>query len=161
MWEAVKGRSFSHFSTDHAPSTKEQKTTGDIWDAPFGLPGIDTTLPFLIDAALSGRIELSDVVDLYSYRPALRYGLTPSKGLLTRGSDADLVLVDPRSSWTVQDADIISKAGWSPYSGTTFQGRVVATYLRGEEIARDGASNDARSGRFLPGAGAINRGGPP
>lgn len=159
MWDLVRRRSFSHFSTDHAPSTMEQKTSGDIWDAPFGLPGIDTTLAFLVDAALSGRIELSDVVDLYSHRPAVRYGLAPSKGVLEPGSDADLVLIDPDSSWTVTDSDVISKAGWSPYSGRTFRGRAVATYLRGQEIARDGKPHDQRTGRFIHGLGAEHEGG--
>jgi dihydroorotase len=85
--------------------------------------------------------------------PAERYGLAPRKGRLAPGSDADLVLVDPDATWTVADADILSKAGWSPYSGRTFQGRVVATYLRGTEIARDSVPHDERSGSFIPGPG--------
>ena len=153
MWDAVRSGAFSHFSTDHAPSTLAQKGQGGIWDAPFGLPGIDTTFPFLLDAALSGRIGLEDVARLYSLAPAVRYGLAPRKGAIAVGADADLVLVDPEAAWTVSDADVLSKAGWSPYAGTTFRGRVAATFLRGEEIARDGEPHDARTGRFLAGAG--------
>ncbi|HEY6628627.1 MAG TPA: amidohydrolase family protein [Acidimicrobiia bacterium] len=147
MWDAVVDRRFSHFSTDHAPSTVEQKEAGDFWSAPFGLPGLDTTLPFLLDAALSGRIGLHDLARLYAAAPAARYGL--SKGVLAPGSDADLVLVDPTGSWTVRDEDILSKAGWSPFSGKTLQGRVVATFLRGVEVARDGRCHDLRTGRFI------------
>lgn len=146
MWAAVRAGRFSHFSTDHAPSTLAQKRA-DFWEAPFGLPGLDTTLPFLIDAALGGRISMSDVVRLYATAPALRYGL--AKGVIEVGADADLVLVDPEGSWTVANQDIISKAGWSPYAGRTFLGKVVATYLRGEEIARDGRCHDLRTGRFI------------
>lgn len=153
MWAAVQTGAFSHFSSDHAPSTLDQKQSGDFWDAPFGLPGLDTTFPFLLDAALSGQIEVEDVARLYSHAPATRYGLAPRKGAIAVGSDADLVLVDPTASWTLHDRDVISKAGWSPYSGRTFQGSVVATYLRGEEIARDGLPHDQRTGQFLHGAG--------
>lgn len=147
MWNAVRDGRFTLFSTDHAPSTKDQKTAGDIWDAPFGLPGLDTTLPFLIDAALSGRLTLSDVVRLYSTQPARQYRL--AKGTLDVGADADIVIVDPAGSWEVNGSDVVSKAGWSPYEGRTLAGRVVATYLRGDLIASDGVPGDARTGRFI------------
>jgi dihydroorotase (multifunctional complex type) len=149
MWEAVRSGAFSHFSTDHAPSTIAQKTAGDFWAAPFGLPGLDTTLPFLLDAALNGTIELADVARLYSHAPAVRYGLSAHKGDIRVGGDADLVVVDPAGEWSVSDDDIISKAGWSPYSGRVFRGRIVATYLRGVEIARDGVAHDGRRGFFV------------
>jgi dihydroorotase (multifunctional complex type) len=147
MWQAVTESRFSFFSTDHAPSTMEQKTKAGFWEAPFGLPGLDTTMPFLIDAALRGRMDLTDVVRLYSTEPARWYRL--AKGRLGPGADADFVLVDPEGSWTVEGADVISKAGWSPYAGRTFQGRVVATYLRGVEVARHGRPHDLRRGRFV------------
>ena len=147
MWAAVQQGRFSHFSTDHAPSTIRQKSAGSFWDAPFGLPGLDTTLPFLIDAALNGQITMSDLVRLYATAPAQRY-LLP-KGVIGEGQDADIVLIDPAGSWPIRDEDILSKAGWSPYSGRTLRGRIVATYLRGEEIARDGECHDLRSGRFV------------
>jgi dihydroorotase-like cyclic amidohydrolase len=147
MWEAANSGRFSHFSTDHAPSTMAQKTGADFWSAPFGLPGLDTTLPFLLDAALRGLLPLTQVVRLYSTAPAERYRL--GKGRLDVGSDADLVLVDPSGSWVVSDDDVVSKAGWTPYAGRTFKGRIVATYLRGQEIARDGRPHDQRTGRLV------------
>ena len=154
MWEAVRAGIFSHFSTDHAPSTRAQKDGGDIWSAPFGLPGLDTTFPFLIDAALSGRITLTELVRLTSLAPATRYGLAPRKGSLDPGADADFVLVDPGGQWVVDDSQIISKAGWTPYEGRKLSGRVEATYLRGRVVAARGSPIAERSGEFVPGAGA-------
>ena len=154
MLELLRTGGFSHLSTDHAPSTAAQKTAGDIWEAPFGLPGLDSTFPWLLDLALTGRIPLEKAVDLYAEAPASRYGLTPRKGRLAPGADADFVLVDPDSTFTLTNDTVISKAGWSPYADQTFRGRVAATFLRGTEIARNGAPHGARRGSFLPGPGA-------
>jgi dihydroorotase len=158
MWATLREGGYSHIATDHAPSTLEQKSEGDIWSAPFGLPGLDTTLPYFLDAALTGRIDLEDVVRLYATAPARRYGLAPLKGSLQTGSDADFVLVDPGGRWQVRDEDILSKAGWSPFTGRMFQGSIVATYLRGRLVAENGSAADERTGAFLPGAGAAHEG---
>jgi dihydroorotase-like cyclic amidohydrolase len=153
MWELLRSGAFTHVATDHAPSTLAQKDAG-IWNAPFGLPGLDTTGPFLIDAALRGKIDIENVVRLYSESPARRYGLYPRKGSLRPGSDADVVLVDPEASWQVRDEEVISKAGWTPYRGRTWLGRVRASYLRGELIASERTPTGLPGGTFLPGIGA-------
>jgi allantoinase len=158
MWRALRNGSLTHVATDHAPSTVEQKLAGDIWEAPFGLPGLDTTYPFMVDAALRGVLTLDEVALRCAAVPAERYGLAPAKGAILVGADADLVLVDPNSTWTVERADIVSKAGWSPFEGHTFRGRTIATYLRGEEIAANGKCHDLRSGKFLHGAGGAGNG---
>jgi len=151
MWAALAGGDIDYVSSDHAPSTRAQKAAGSIWDVHFGLPGIDTTLSVLLDGAARGQLRYERVVEIYSEAPARIYGLR-GKGSLAPGADADLVLVDPGFEWTVKDEDVISKAGWSPFTGRTLRGRAVRTYLRGtlaaecgEVLARPG------QGRFLPG----------
>ncbi|MGI9647312.1 MAG: dihydroorotase [Acidimicrobiia bacterium] len=153
MWSLLRDGLLTHVATDHAPSTRAQKDAG-IWEAPFGLPGLDTTLPFLLDAAHRDLIGLEDVVRWYSELPANRYGLAPRKGRLVAGADADLVLVDAGQVWDVADTDIISKAGWSPYSGLRLVGGVTATYLRGSLIAEGTRPTSAPDGHFVPGSGA-------
>lgn len=153
MWSLLRDGLLTHVATDHAPSTRAQKEAG-IWEAPFGLPGLDTTLPFLLDAAHRDLIGLEDVVRWYAEEPARRYGLFPRKGQIAPGADADIVLVDEARDWQVSDADIVSKAGWSPYAGRRLVGGVVATYLGGSLIAEGGRPEAAPGGRFLPGPGA-------
>jgi allantoinase len=153
MWRCLAAGQFDIVSSDHAPSTIEQKQDS-IWAAHFGLPGLDTTLSVLLDAAYRGLISYERVVEVYSEGPATLYGLYPRKGRLAPGADADLVLVDSQSRWMVSDEEIISKAGWSPYSGRMLHGRAVATYSRGSLAASDGrVVAEPGSGRFLPGAG--------
>ena len=154
LWDLLRSAGFNHISTDHAPSNLEQKSRGTFWDVHFGLPGLDTTLRLLLEAAAAGRLRYEDVVALYSESPSQRYGLYPRKGHLGRGADADIVLVDPYREWVIDDADIISKAGWSPYAGRRGRGSVEATYLRGRRIAAGGKPFDMFAGQFLPGEGA-------
>ncbi|MGH9167088.1 MAG: dihydroorotase [Acidimicrobiia bacterium] len=154
MWDLLRSGVFGHVSSDHAPSTLVQKTEGSIWDVHFGVPGLDTTLPLLLDSALGGKISLEDLVRTYSTGPARRYGFYPRKGRLAEGSDADLVLVDPSGHWDIHHDEVISKAGWTPYAGRRVRGRIVAAYLRGRRIAEQGEPSDELNGRFLPGPGA-------
>jgi dihydroorotase-like cyclic amidohydrolase len=70
------------------------------------------------------------------------------------GADADVALVDPTATWTVRNEDVISRAGWSPFEGRTFSGRVVDTYLRGRRIVHEEKVVEGPGyGRFLPGSG--------
>jgi dihydroorotase (multifunctional complex type) len=161
MWRLLADGVLTHVATDHAPSTIAQKLAGDIWEAPFGLPGLDTTTRLLLDAVAVGRLSWSDVVRCYAEEPAKRYGLWPAKGRLAEGADADLILVDPAAIVEIRDEDVISKAGWTPFAGRTTRGDVVRVFLGGEEIARGGVPRDERTGWFLPGPGLADPKGEP
>ncbi|MFI6350105.1 dihydroorotase family protein [Streptomyces sp. NPDC050560] len=154
MWRLLRGGTLTHMSTDHAPSTLEQKRAGDIWNVHFGLPGLDSTMALLLDAAARGHLGYEDVARVYSENPAKQYGLWPRKGRLAPGADADLVLVDPGAERTLRNEDVLSKAGWTPFDGRRVRGRVVRTYLRGVPVAEEGRPHGAREGAFVPGAGA-------
>lgn len=152
MWTAFNDRSIHHLSTDHAPSTRAQKSAGSIWDVHFGLPGLDTTLPIMIDAAMKGLTSLERVVEAYATIPARHYGLR-GKGRLAVGYDADVILVDPDASRVLSDASVHSIAAWTPYAGRAVRGGVVATVLRGRVAQREGTVLDLPGGRHLPGPG--------
>jgi allantoinase len=156
MWAAFNSGTVHHLSTDHAPSTADQKRQGDIWTAHFGLPGLDSTFPLFLDAALTGRTSLERVVEAYARAPAQRYRLL-RKGRIAPGADADLVLIDPTAQRTLADTDVRSKAGWTPYAGRTLQGQVIMTILRGSVVVSDGKLVNDRVGRFLPGPGTNSR----
>ncbi len=154
MWDLLRTGVLTHMSTDHAPSTLAQKADGDMWNVHFGLPGLDSTMSLLLDAAARGHLSYEDVARVYSEVPARTFGLWPTKGRVGAGADADLVLVDPLARRTLRNADVISRAGWTPFDGREVTGRVVATYLRGRPVAEEGRPADERGGLFVPGAGA-------
>jgi len=156
MWDLLSTGDLDTVSSDHAPSTRQQKLAGDIWSAPFGLPGLDTTFPLLLDAISSGFITPERVADVYARRPASHFGLA-HKGQLAPGFDADMVLVDPERTWDVRDDDLLSHAGWSPFSGRRLRGSAVLTLLRGQVVCADGMISEQRHGRFRPGLGAAER----
>jgi dihydroorotase (multifunctional complex type) len=155
MWQRVANGPITHISTDHAPATRAQKTDGSIWEVHFGLPGVETTLNLLLNAVAEGRLPLERVVEVVAETPAKLYGLYPRKGHLAPGTDADVVIVDLASERVLEDAAIVSKAGWSPYAGRRVRGRVVKTVSRGEIVAEDGRPRATPGhGRYLPGPGA-------
>ena len=121
----------------------------NIWDAPPGYPGVETSLPLMIDAALAGRFSWLRLVELTSAAPARLLGL-PTKGALDSGADADIVLIDPTDSRVVRAERLHSRAGWTPFEGRRLSGAITATYLRGQLVARDGDLTDAPpQGRLL------------
>jgi dihydroorotase-like cyclic amidohydrolase len=149
LWDHVRAGTIGLLSSDHAPSTLAQKADGDIWSCPFGLPGIETTLPLLLDAVLRGDLTYERLVAAYSAGPAAALGLRGRKGELSLGADADVVLVDPAGARTLRNEDVVSKAGWTPYAGRRLRGTVAMTFVRGQLVAEAGRPvADVGAGRF-------------
>ncbi len=138
MWERLVRGEITYIATDHAPSTKAQKEEGDIWEVHFGLPGVETTLTLLLDAVNAGNLTLPRLVEVAAEAPARLYGLYPRKGSLQVGADADVVVVDLSHERVLNDDNIVSKAGWTPYTGRRVRGQPLKTFVRGTLVAEDG-----------------------
>jgi len=115
VFERVADGTVDIVATDHAPHTREEKDTG-LWDAPSGVPGVETMLPLLLESARQGELSYERVVDLVAHNPADVFDLN-SKGRIEPGYDADLVLVDPDNPLEIRGDDIHSKSGWTPFEG--------------------------------------------
>lgn len=114
-------------ASDHAPHTLEEKRGAD---PPPGVPGLETTLPLLLDAASAGRLSLDRVVEL------LRDG--PARVLKVRLPKEASVKVDLQESWTVRGSEMFSKCQWTPFGGREVRGRVIEVSLRGCLVYRQG-----------------------
>ncbi|TQQ83250.1 dihydroorotase [Halonotius terrestris] len=152
VFERVADGTVDIVATDHAPHTREEKDAG-LWDAPSGVPGVETMLPLLLESARQGDLSYERVVDLVARNPADIFDLD-SKGRIEVGRDADLVLVDPDDAREIRGDDTHSKCGWTPFEGrrgvfpelTMVRGQVVYERTPDESNVSDRGADDERFG---------------
>ncbi len=130
LWTALNNGQIDIVESDHAPHTRSEKEAG-YWSSPPGIPGIETTMPLLLDAFNKKLVSLERVVELCSYNPARLFGIN-GKGFLKKGFDADLAVIDLKKEWHVNSDSLFSKCGWSLFEGRRLRGFVEKTFLRGE-----------------------------
>jgi dihydroorotase-like cyclic amidohydrolase len=126
-------------ATDHAPYSKERKESGleNIFDAPNGMPGLETYLPLLLNGVNEGWLSLERLAAVSSETPAKLYGILPKKGVIQPGADADLVFVDLAKEVTITNDDQITACGWTPYHGMKVKGWMTRSIIRGEVVMED------------------------
>ncbi len=154
VWKLVEDGAVSVISTDSCDYTIEQKREfAEFTKTPGGLPGIETLLPLVYTYGVdAGRIALTDLCRMLAENPARLFGLAPRKGFLTPGSDADIVLYDPKPEKIIHHEDLHYLSGYSPYEGLKVKGEVKATISRGTVVYRDGQiTGEAGRGQFVPG----------
>ena len=117
--------------SDHAPHLLSEKE-GTYCKAPSGLPSIQQSLPVLLTIAKQEDIPLTRIAAVFSENAADLYGLNCGK--IRKGYDADLVVFDYSSEFTVEQKDQKSKCGWTPYEGVTLRGVIDSVYVNGQKI---------------------------
>jgi dihydroorotase len=115
VFDRVADGTVDVIATDHAPHTREEKEAS-IWDAPSGVPGVETALPLLLAEAKRDRLTYERVRDLTAANVAEIFSL-PQKGRIEAGRDADLVLVDPDATSEIHGSALHSKCDWTPFEG--------------------------------------------
>lgn len=152
LWECIRRREVAFIASDHAPHSHHGKESPDIFENQSGAPAVETMLPVVFDeGVVKGRIGVMDFVELFTGNPARILGLYPKKGTIAPGSDADIVIFDPKRQWTIQGKDLHYPAGWTPYEGRRIVGRPVLTMVRGKTVYKDGEiTGVAGYGSFVP-----------
>lgn len=151
LWTAINNHTIDIIASDHAPHTLEEKNT-TLLDAPSGVPGVETLMPLLLNAAKHNHLPLRRLIEVTRINPARRFKLH-NKGELKAGYDADLLIVNTHCTTTIRADRLRSKAGWTPFENMPALFPRI-TMLRGEIIWEDGAAVRRGYGRFLPGEGA-------
>lgn len=116
--------------TDHAPHSPEEKARGFL-KAPAGIIGLETALALFAKALIEpGHIGWRRLIELMSTAPARIFGLPG--GSLDAGSPADITLIDPNATWTIDVNRFRSKSRNCPFHGMAVTGRAVGTIVGGK-----------------------------
>ncbi len=152
LWRGLESGEIETVATDHCSFSPEQKFSSDDCRTVLpGVPGTEELLPLIYSYGVGkGRFDEKRLVYLLSEAPAKAFGIYPRKGSLEEGSDADIVIFDPKKRMTLRDENRHTAAGYSPYSGMELTGLPEITILRGKAIVKDGEFVGAKGeGRFL------------
>ncbi len=154
LWAGLANGEVNTVATDHCPFFYEtQKTRGrhNFSQIPGGAPGIETRLALLYThGVLAGRLSLERWVEVCCTEPARRFGLSPYKGTLAIGADADVVVFDPQRKVTLRAETLHQNVDYCPYEGWEVQGYPTDVLSRGQVIVQHGEFlGSAGSGRFL------------
>lgn len=133
--------------TDHAPHLLAQKQ-GGCAKAASGMPMVQFSLPAMLSLVDEGVLTITRVVELMSHNPARIFEVA-QRGYIRKGYKADLVMVRPDSQWTVTLEGILSKCGWSPMEGCTFNWRVERTWCNGHLVYAEGRVDDTVRGEAI------------
>jgi len=136
LWQALNDNRIDVLATDHAPHTSEEKNN-DYLNAPSGGPLVQHALVALLEASKAGKISIEKLVEKSAHNPAILFEIE-KRGFLREGYFADLVLVDPNKSWTVEKDNILYQCGWSPFEGTTFSHSIDTTFVNGKKVYEKG-----------------------
>ena len=131
----LKDGTIDVIATDHAPHSAEEKARS-LSRAPSGMIGLETSLALTLTQLYhTKKMDLPDIIRRMSTNPADLLHL--SRGHMSIGAIADLVIFDPDETWTVDPLLFASKARNTPFAGRTVKGRVKYTIVRGEVIYQD------------------------
>ena len=152
LWRGLRRGEIQTISTDHCSFTLAQKDMGreDFTKIPGGLPGVETRGEVVYTRGVAaGRMTVAGMCRALCENPAKLYGLYPRKGVIAAGSDADIVVYDPRASHILSARDMVTKAGYTPFEGLRTEGGIAKVYLRGSLMVEDGRIVGGPEGQYL------------
>lgn len=113
--------------SDHAPHTKAEKQSDN---PPFGVPGLETTLPLLLTAVSENKLTIEDIKRLCHTNPTKIFNIPTD--------ETTYVEVDPYEQYTINDKFLYTKCAWSPFAGKKVKGKLNSVYLRGQKVFENG-----------------------
>jgi dihydropyrimidinase len=154
LWNGLRTGLISTLATDHAPfdfETQKIMGKGDFTKIPNGIPSLeDRVNAFYTYGVAEGRVDLHRFVDAGSTQAAKLFGLFPRKGTIQLGSDADLVVYDPKYRGKISAKTHAMNVDYNAFEGMEISGRPSMVTVRGQVAVRDGKFiGDKSRGQFL------------
>ncbi len=153
LWRGLAFNDLQAIATDHCPFCMKEKHLGDgdFSKIPNGAPGVETRMSLVYDGGVrTGRISMNRFVELTSTSPAKIFGMFPKKGTIAPGSDADIVIFDPKKTTTLSAKTHHMKVDYNPYEGRQITGVTETVLSRGKVIVDAGKfTGKAGAGAFL------------
>ncbi|GHS99164.1 dihydropyrimidinase [Synergistales bacterium] len=154
LWSALSQKLIDVVATDHCSfnlTKKNELSAGGFNKIPNGMPGVESRMLLLYKGVKDGRITLPQMAALSSARPAQIFGMYPRKGILAPGSDADIVLIDPRRKTVISAARQFQNVDYTPFEGMELPASIDSVYLRGEKVFQNGAFlTETPIGEYIP-----------
>jgi dihydropyrimidinase len=154
LWAGLRADDLSIVATDHAPfNYKGQKDLGkdDFSKIPNGLPSVEDRFTLIYQGVERGHIGLNRFVELVATRPAKMFGLYPRKGTIAPGSDADIVIFDPKHERVISAETHHMNVDYSCYEGMAVLGLPETVLQRGQVLVEGGRYHGKPGqGMFLP-----------
>ena len=113
--------------SDHAPHTIEEKISEN---PAFGVPGLETTLPLLLTAVSYKKLTLNKLIKLCFENPKRIFNIKSNKNTFLE--------IDEKEEYIIDDKNLKTKCGWSPFNGWKVIGRIKKVYIRGKKVFEDG-----------------------
>jgi len=120
LWKNLKY--IDVIESDHAPHTIEEKQSGN---PPFGVPGLETTLPLLLQAESEGRLTMDQILNFCYYNPSKLFHIK---------TDARTRIEINLKKFTIGNEALKTKCGWSPFTNWNAKGKVERVYIRGKKV---------------------------
>src|SRR3954464_1309533 len=132
MLDGIADGTVDVIATDHAPHHADEKMT-EFDRAPFGIVGLETAVPIVCDRLVhTGRISLRRMIELLSTNPAKVMNVPG--GALTEGKPADITILAPDTTVTIDASALRSKSKNTPFDRWQLRGGVVATIVGGRVV---------------------------
>ncbi|WP_445957274.1 dihydropyrimidinase [Yeosuana sp.] len=153
LWSGINQGLIQVIGTDHCPFMLEQKKMGinDFSKIPNGHPAIEHRMELLYSEGVDhGKISLTKYVEISSTNAAKIFGMYPRKGTIAIGSDADIVIFDPKKTHTISKETHHMNCDYSGYEGRKVTGKIETVILRGKiAIENNACKLKAGHGQFI------------